>query len=87
MGKYRPLYVIPNKRYIYIPPPGFRAKKLSDTHKKSSPFTSYWYIWGGSEERTDMLADYFVKKLPSDCDIARTKNNIRDLRRKGKRCK
>jgi len=84
LGKKRPLYVVPKKRYIYIPPPGFRKKKSSDTHKKSSPFTSYWYIWGGSEEKTDMLADYFLEKGFDSCRTARSKNELRNLRRKGK---
>ena len=31
-----PFYVVPKKRYVYVPPPDFREKKASDVHKKSS---------------------------------------------------
>mmetsp|Transcript_8288 Transcript_8288/g.12328 ORF Transcript_8288/g.12328 Transcript_8288/m.12328 type:complete len:378 (-) Transcript_8288:2-1135(-) len=82
--KCRPLYLVPKKRYVYLPPPGFREKTSSDTHKKSSPFTSYWYIWGGSQDRTDLLAEYFSEKSDGKCMSARSKNGLRDLRRMNK---
>lgn len=31
----RPFYIVPHKRYVYIPPPSFRESKKSDVHKKS----------------------------------------------------
>jgi len=83
--KKRPLYIVPNKRYIYLPPRGFREKKASATHKKSSPFTSYWYIWGGSNEMTDMLAEFFQQHGGNDCKTARSKNELRELRRKNRK--
>ncbi|KAL7579849.1 hypothetical protein ACA910_004861 [Epithemia clementina (nom. ined.)] len=54
-----PFYIVPRKRYVYLPPRGFREAKTSDTHKKSSPFVSM-----------------------CECDLARSKNALRDLRRK-----
>ena len=35
-----PFYIVPQKRYVYLPPANFREKKDSDVHKKSSPFVS-----------------------------------------------
>ena len=98
----RPFYVVPKKRYVYEPPKDFRAKKISDTHKKSSPFVSMWYIWGGSEDMTNALYDLCYSKkhgLPSrlielelnvlwnECDVARSKSALRDLRRKSHKMK
>jgi hypothetical protein len=40
----QPFYLIPRKRYVYLPPKGFRQAKKSDVHKKASPFVSMWYI-------------------------------------------
>ena len=54
-----PFYLIPNKRYVYLPPKDYRASKKSDVHKKSSPFNSMWYIWGGSRERNDQLMRFY----------------------------
>eukprot|EP00957_Ditylum_brightwellii_P149437 11380625-Ditylum_brightwellii.AAC.1 len=99
----QPFYLIPKKRYVYIPPKHFRDKKASDVHKKSSPFVSMWYIWGGTANATRMLADYYFQRsrryrnitTKNDgngdnnkndvfcrCDIARSKSELRDLRRK-----
>ena len=47
----QPFYLVPHKRYVYVPPASFRERKRSDTHKKSSPFVSMWYIWGGTMEQ------------------------------------
>ena len=38
-----------------MPPANFREKKESDTHKKSSPFVSMWYIWGGTERMNQRI--------------------------------
>jgi len=38
----RPFYVVPRKRYVYLPPKHFRTPRKSDVHKKSSPFVSMW---------------------------------------------
>ena len=79
-----PFYVVPKKRYVYLPPPDFREKKASDVHKKSSPFVSMWYVWGGTSQRNDVLMQTFQKSAAmSDCDVARSKSALRDLRRNG----
>lgn len=81
-------FLVPKKRYVYVPPKNFREKKVSDVHKKSSPFVSMWYIWGGTSHQNTMLIDHF-KRLGKDypCDLARSKSALRDLRRKGKKRK
>jgi len=81
-----PFYLVPKKRYVYVPPKNFREKKDSDVHKKSSPFVSMWYVWGGSQSNTDLLVkaynDYQRKGGECRCDLARGKSALRDLRRK-----
>jgi hypothetical protein len=85
-----PMYVVPRKRYVYLPPPQYRPSKASDTHKKSSPFVSLWYVWGGTRSRTDTLAKEFYRHQQQHqegadsfaCDLARSKSALRDLRRK-----
>jgi len=76
----QPFYLVPKKRYVYKPPKDFRTKKESDVHKKSSPFVSMWYVWGGSKERNDRLMDA-CRRL-KNCELARSKSALRDLRRK-----
>lgn len=80
-------FIVPKRRYIYYPPKKFREKKASDVHKKSSPFVTIWFVWGGSLEQTKHLYELFKSKLERKglCDVARSKNGLRDLRRKGKR--
>ena len=81
-----PFYIVPKKRYVYLPPPDFRDKKVSDVHKKSSPFVSMWYIWGGTEKRNDSLVEAFRKDSAGGdvgCDLARSRSALRDLRRNG----
>lgn len=81
----QPIYLVPRKRYIYQPPANFRDKRASDTHKKSSPFVSMWYLWGGSRQVTDewyRLLQQQAKK--GGFDVARSKSALRDLRRKPK---
>jgi hypothetical protein len=84
----QPFYLVPRSRYVYIPPKGFRTKKSpSDTHKKSSPFNSMWYVWGGNEQITEELIRWYYKKesrLMEWFDLARSKNALRDLRRRRK---
>jgi hypothetical protein len=77
----QPFYLIPQKRYIYKPPPNFRCSKKSDVHKKSSPFVSMWYCWGGTTLMNDQLIQQFYISNNTTCDLARSKNAIRDLRR------
>mmetsp|Transcript_2972 Transcript_2972/g.6059 ORF Transcript_2972/g.6059 Transcript_2972/m.6059 type:complete len:316 (-) Transcript_2972:1857-2804(-) len=80
-----PFYIVPRKRYVYLPPKGFREAKKSDIHKKSSPFISMWYIWGGTKAVNDkLLASFKGSKIARDgsCDMARSKSALRDLRRK-----
>jgi hypothetical protein len=55
----RPFFLVPHKRYVYAPPKGFRDKKKSDTHKKSSPFISMWFIWAGNDALSNDLSHYF----------------------------
>ena len=85
-GNVQPFYLVPKKRYVYLPPKNFREKKSSDVHKKSSPFVSMWYIWGGSKDNTDLLVqayeDWGRKNKERRCDLARGKSALRDLRRK-----
>eukprot|EP00970_Alexandrium_tamarense_P007145 scaffold1250_cov190-Alexandrium_tamarense.AAC.7 len=78
-----PFYIVPKKRYVYVPPPDFREKKVSDVHKKSSPFTSMWYIWGGTNEKNEALIKAFQKSNVDGCDVARSRSALRDLRRGG----
>lgn len=81
----QPFYLVPKKRYVYLPPKNFREKKDSDVHKKSSPFVSMWYIWGGSVKKTEELMRAYKKSGKKNCEIAYTTSALRDLRRKGKR--
>lgn len=84
----QPFYLVPKKRYVYLPPKDFREKKVSDVHKKSSPFVSMWYIWGGSKHNTDLLVqaykDWQRESKQYTCELARGKSALRDLRRKRK---
>ena len=77
----RPLYLIPKRRYIYLPPPSFREAKKSDVHKKSSPFVSMWYIWGGTMDQNERWMS--AAQRIDGCEVARSKSALRDLRRKG----
>ena len=79
----RAFFLVPKKRYVYVPPKDFRGKKASDVHKKSSPFVSIWFVWGGSVEQTNQLHDHFLRQRTRlQYEIARSKNGLRDLRRK-----
>ncbi|GMI36104.1 hypothetical protein TeGR_g11067 [Tetraparma gracilis] len=79
----RVFYVVPKKRYVYEPPADFRDRKKSDTHKKSSPFVSMWYCWGGSDGANERLMQAWAKDgNKEECDLARSKSALRDLRRK-----
>lgn len=83
-----PFYLVPRKRYVYEPPKDFRQAKKSDVHKKSSPFVSMWYIWGGNQAMNERLIRQFLQSsfkgssVESCCDLARSKSALRDLRRK-----
>jgi len=85
----RPFYLVPTKRYVYIPPKHFRDAKKSDVHKKSSPFCSMWYVWGGSAEFNETLIQHYHRTYKkgsesarAPCALARSKSALRDLRRK-----
>lgn len=80
----RPFYLVPRKRYVYLPPNGFRAVKKSDVHKKSSPFVSMWFCWGGNNHRNEQLMRKFQTQNNSTCDLARSKSALRDLRRRNR---
>jgi hypothetical protein len=76
-------FLVPSKRYVYEPPKNFRERKQSDVHKKSSPFVSIWYVWGGNIETTEQLLDVSRQnKNDRSFEVARSKNGLRDLRRK-----
>lgn len=79
-----PFYVIPrHRRYVYTPPPHYRAQKRSDVHKRSSPFMTMWYCCGGTQH--DALLQMAARLLAPQCDVARTKSALRDVRRKRSR--
>jgi hypothetical protein len=84
-AKIRPFYLVPKKRYVYLPPKQFREKKTSDVHKKTSPFLSMWYIWGGSSQQNEELIQHYLKRGDRPCDLVRSKSAMRDLRRKGQK--
>jgi len=86
-SKIHPFFLVPRKRYVYLPPKNFRESKKSDVHKKSSPFVSMWYCWGGTPARNEELIRHFYSTSscssgPPSCDLARSKSALRDLRRK-----
>jgi len=81
-GICQPFYLVPKKRYVYIPPKNFRMKKESDVHKKSSPFVSMWYVWGGTKKKNDQLIEAYRAQGCSNCSLARSKSALRDLRRR-----
>ena len=82
-SKCTPFYIVPKKRYIYLPPPKYRDKKDSGVHKKSSPFVSMWYCWGGTCKRNEEWMNAFRKNTSTTCDLARSRSALRDLRRSG----
>ena len=86
IGRKKVFYIVPKKRYVYEPPPTFRKKKKSDTHKKSSPFVSMWYCWGGNDRDNERIIKQWMREEEGkgDCQLARSKSALRDLRRKGK---
>jgi len=69
----------------------FEKKKKSDIHKKSSPFVSMWYVWGGNDKTNELLIqtyqNHIIQNNVITCDLARSKSGLRDLRRKGGRNK
>lgn len=81
----RPFYLVPKKRYVYLPPKDFRDKRSSDVHKKSSPFVSMWYIWGGTTQVTNQWIELYQRQTDAPCDLARSRSSLRDLRRKSKK--
>jgi len=86
--KQGPFYLVPQKRYVYLPPKGMRPKKDSETHKKSAPFVSMWFVWAGTSEATAQCYEWLVSNLKmldleGEVDVARSKSALRDLRRRG----
>ncbi len=78
----RPFFLVPRARYIYLPPKGAREKKASDTHKKTSPFVTLWHVWSPN---VAPLCDAVFQKAKAEqlrFDVCRSKNALRDLRRK-----
>jgi hypothetical protein len=80
----KPFYLVPRRRYVYLPPAGFRVAQKSDVHKKSSPFVSMWYVWGGSlSQNEDWIRGFYASEAATaTCELARSKSALRDLRRK-----
>jgi hypothetical protein len=80
----RPFYLVPKKRYVYEPPKRFREAKKSDVHKKSSPFVSMWYVWGGTVAQNERLIQQFLHATRNnhECSLARSRSALRDLRRR-----
>jgi len=81
----KPFYIVPTKRYVYLPPKDFRTARKSDVHRKSSPFVSFWYVWGGTVELNEELIRWFYRccnTSQTSCSLARSKSALRDLRRK-----
>ena len=78
----RPFFLVPRSRYVYVPPKGLRGKKASDTHKKTSPFTSMWHVW--ADEVANVCDAVFRAARDGEMaiDVCRSKNAVRDLRRK-----
>ena len=76
-----PFYLVPRKRYVYLPPRDFRESRKSDVHKKSSPFVSMWYCWGGAVKNEELIRE-FHRSNNGTCELARSKSAVRDLRRK-----
>ena len=74
-----PMYLVPKARYVYLPPKGFREKKASDTQKKSSPYVTIWHLYGGSSRE---WRDLLFRNSSDQFDICRSRNAVRDLRRK-----
>lgn len=84
LGRRRLLYLSPSKRYVYEPPSLYRAKKKSDTHKKTAPFHSIWIVWAGNQAETDALANFWNRTYrynPDALRVARSRSQLRDLRR------
>jgi hypothetical protein len=87
-ARLRPFFLVPHqRRYVYLPPPHFRPARKSDVHKKSSPFVSMWYIWGGTTAQTEAWIQAYYQyqkqqRLSLTCQLARSKSALRDLRRK-----
>lgn len=90
LGRRRLLYLSPTKRYVYEPPSSYRAKKKSDTHKKTAPFHSIWIVWAGTQATTDALANYWngtYRHNPVALRVARSRSQLRDLRRRASKRK
>lgn len=79
----RPFFLVPRKRYVYLPPKEYRQSKKSDVHKKSSPFVSMWYVYGGTPARNEAWVRAFAQGTEA-WELARSRSALRDLRRKKK---
>lgn len=82
LEKWRPFYVVARKRYVYVPPAGFREKKASDTQKKTSPFVTFWHLWAGHQHNLRVQNEVYKTLRSGELDLCRSKNALRDLRRK-----
>ena len=79
----RPFFVVPRKRYIYIPPVSFREARKSDVQKKTSPWPSMWYVWGGTLALNEVLIrEFYRSESKNTCSLARSNSALRDLRRR-----
>lgn len=78
----RPFFIVPFARYVYLPPKGLRSKKKSDTQKKTAPWMSLWHCYGGELHHARLLDWALKTKWDARVRIARSRNALRDLRRK-----
>ena len=52
---------------------------------KNSPFSSMWYIWGGTKRKTEELIQFWNERqnhAKPKCHLAQSKSALRDLRQK-----
>jgi hypothetical protein len=78
----RPFYLVPRIRYVYLPPRGARDKRASDTHKKTAPFVTQWHVWAPDVAPLCEAVFQRAKREQLRFDVCRSRNAIRDLRRK-----
>ncbi len=78
----RPFFLVPVARYVYEPPRGLRSKKKSDTQRKTAPFMSLWHCWGGPLHHNALCEWALGHNWGPGLRTARSRNALRDLRRK-----
>ena len=82
MAAREPFYLVPEGRYRFFPPEGFRKSKASGTQKKTSPWPTFWYCYAGKHH--DVVRSWAYQTMRganAPFKFARSKNALRDLRR------